>query len=80
MSKLSIPCPILFDHSGDHYSALIERQQNADRNMDTHKSSLFPSVGLAVTTIQCEDSDPLTHGMVVGQSLKATTEDHIRLG
>ena len=39
---------ILFDHDGNHYAALIERQKYANTNKNTNQSSLFLSTGLTV--------------------------------
>ena len=49
---------ILFDHYGDYNAALIERKWNADKNKDTHKSSLILSAGMAAAA-QHEDG---SHG------------------
>ena len=63
--------PHIFDQNDADYTALIERQQNAEKDKDTHRCYLSLLTGLT-TAVQCEDGGPLVHGMVVGHGF----EDH----
>ena len=70
MPKLSRP-PIWFNLEDDHYTALRERQQNADESKDTCKHSPFKPSG-SLVAVQREDGGPWTQVILVGHG----SEEH----
>ena len=68
MQKLSRP-HVLFNHDDDHYAALIERQQNVNKDNYTHKDSSFLYTGSTVE-VQKEDGSPWTHVTVLRHGLE----------